>query len=246
MPVLSRLAVASARGFGQFISSFDLTTVTFTSDGTWVVPGGVGEVVALTGAGSPGVSDSTGTAGVITTQAATTTGSYPNPITRTWQDYISYIQGFVNTMNAGSGVQTITVPYYTSNGVLINSSNNGTQALTTSGGVVLTYVAGGGNAVIGQSYFPPSGVSPSSVINYADVSLAPVFGIIIISYQQYVYGYAGADSTALGYTFPGGVYSGGTGYPAVPATYSNIPVTPGTSYSITVPAGGSVSISYFA
>jgi hypothetical protein len=247
MPALSRLAAASARGFGQFISSFDLTTVTFTSNGTWVAPTGVGEVVTLTGSGSPGVSDSSGTQGVITTGVtAVSTSPSSTPITRTWQDYISYTQGFINTMNSGVGVQTITVPYYTSNKVDITPSNTGFQDLTTSGGSTLTYVASPTGAVIALSGFPPTGVSPTSVINYADAALNPVWGIIIISYTAYFYGYAGSDSSGLGYTFPGGAYAGGTGYPAVPATYSNIPVTPGASYSIVVPSGGSVSISYFA
>lgn len=49
----------------------------------------------------------------------------------------------------------------------------------------------------------------------------------------------GAASTAFGKTFPGG-----TGGPAVPASYSNVPVTPGQSYSIVVPPGGSVTITY--
>lgn len=246
MPLISTFGAASARGYGQFTPAINLTTVTFTANGTWVVPSGVGEVSVLTGAGSPGVSDYTQPGSATICAVLRTTLGLTTPITYTWQNLIDYCQGFANTMNSTSGVQSITVPsaINAQNGVRINSSNLGSQAQTTAGGQNLVYVGGGGNASISGTDFPPSGVSASSVITYADT---PAGGSYIgLGFLAYIYGGPGNTSSALGYTFPAGTYSGGTGYPAIPATYNNIPVTPGTSYSITVPAGGSVSISYFA
>ena len=246
MPLISTFGAASARGYGQFTPAINLTTVTFTANGTWTVPSGVGEVAVLTGAGSPGVSDFTNTQNRNICAVLQWPPGITTPVTYTWQNLIDYCQGFANTMNSTSGVQSITVPSGTNaqNGVRINSSNLGDQAQTTAFGWNLVYVGGGGSAVLSFADFPPSGVSASSVITYADTP--PSGSYINLSFLAYNYGYAGNPSSALSYSFPGGVYSGGIGYPAVPDTYNNIPVTPGTSYSITVPAGGSVSISYFA
>lgn len=45
-------------------------------------------------------------------------------------------------------------------------------------------------------------------------------------------GYAGANSTAFGLTFPGGTYSAPNGNAATLTTFTNVSVTPGQSYSI--------------
>lgn len=50
--------------------------------------------------------------------------------------------------------------------------------------------------------------------------------------------YNGADTTAFGYTFPGGIE-----VPASTFTYNNVPVTPGTTYTIV--NNGSVTITYY-
>lgn len=249
MPLISTFGAASARGYGQFTPAINLTTVTFTANGTWTAPSGVGEIAVLSGGGSPGISDYTDQGVRLVCRVFQQTASYTNPITYTWQNLIDYCQGFVSTMNAGSGVQSITLPNGTNsnNGVNINGSNLGTQAQTTSSGWNVNYVAGGGNAYLALSEFPKSGVSASSVIDYADVYSSGSY--INLVFLQYNYGGPGSTASAtIGstYTFPAGTYSGGVGYPSVGATYNNIPVTPGTGYSITVPAGGSVSISYFA
>ena len=151
-------------------------------------------------------------------------------------------------MNSGSGVQSITLPNGTNsnNGVNISNTNLGIQSQTTSSGWNVNYVAGGTSAYLALSEFPKSGVSASSVITYADVSSSGSY--INLVFLQYNYGGPGTGASAtIGttYTFPGGTYSGGVGYPSVGATYNNIPVTPGTGYSITVPSGGSVSITYY-
>lgn len=50
----------------------------------------------------------------------------------------------------------------------------------------------------------------------------------------------GANTTGFDKTF-----AGGAGVPAVPATYSNVPVTPNASYSLVVPTGGSLTLTYY-
>jgi hypothetical protein len=245
MPLISTFAAASARGYGQFTPALNVTTVTFTSNGTWVVPSGVGEVLVLSGGGSPGVSDYTQPDSRTICAVLRWPPGVTTPITYTWQNLIDYCQGFVSTMNATSGVQAITVPsaINAQNGVRINNSNLGDQNQTTAFGQNLIYVGGGGNASLSFTSFPPSGVSASSTITYSDT---PSGGSYIgLGFLAYIYGGPGSPATALGYSFPGGVYSGGIGYPSVGATYNNIPVTPGTSYSIVVPSGGSVSITYY-
>jgi hypothetical protein len=251
MPLISTFAAASARGYGQFTSDINLITVTFTANGTWTAPVGVGQIAVLSGAGSPGISDYTQNDSRTVCRVAAVLGTYSNAVTYTWQNLIDYCQGFANTMNAGSGVQAITVPNGTNsnNGVNINNANLGSQAQTTASGWNINYVAGGGNASLSLADFPKSGVSASSVITFADCLGVGGASYISLVFLAYIYGGPGnAASATFGstYTFPAGTYSGGVGYPSVGATYNNIAVTPGNSYSIVGPSGGSVSISYFA
>jgi hypothetical protein len=78
----------------------------------------------------------------------------------------------------------------------------------------------------GATYTTP----PSGDRNYAAGNL-----------EQYYGGTTGANASALGYTFPGGVEDS-----APTLTYNNVSVTPGTSYSIVVPSGASVTLQYYA
>lgn len=52
-------------------------------------------------------------------------------------------------------------------------------------------------------------------------------------------GTTGADASAFGNTFPGGVEVAAT-----PLSFSNVAVTPSTGYTIIVPAGASITITY--
>lgn len=222
-----------------------LTTVTFTSNGTWTAPGNVSLVTTLSGKGSDGVSDYT-TSGNVTFINAYFSSDSTTPITGTWQDAINFITPYVTTMNTGSGVSSIAIPatFGGSGSTLrVNSSNFGTYLLTASYTETVNYVKG--TAAVNAYRWPPSGVSASSVPTYADISGNwPEF--ITVDFTRYVYGNAGNPSTGLGQTFPGGAYVAPTGYPATTTTYTNVSVTPSTSYSIVVPTGGTVSISYYA
>lgn len=222
-----------------------LTTVTFTANGTWTAPGNVSLVTTISGKGSDGVSDST-TSGNVTFIQAFFSSDSTTPITGTWQDAIDFITPYVTTMNTGSGVSSIAIPATfgaSGSGLRVNSSNFGTYGLTASYTETVNYVKG--SASLNLFRWPPSGVSASSVPNYADVSSNwPEF--ITVDFTRYVYGNAGDPSTGLGQTFPGGAYVAPTGYPATTTTFNNVSVTPSTSYSIVVPSGGTVSISYYA
>ena len=54
MPTLISRGAASAQAFGLTNGSLNLTTTTFTSNGTWVAPAGVALVLVLSGRGQDG------------------------------------------------------------------------------------------------------------------------------------------------------------------------------------------------
>jgi hypothetical protein len=241
MPVTTRLAVTSSRAFGEFTSALTLQSQVFESFGVWTAPSNVSLVANLYGEGSDGVSDSTQAAsqaaafgGVVSYPPGEINGTSPHY----WSEWYDQCANLVSTMNTGSGVNTITLPSFAYNNFLIYSDdyNYRQYGVGLTGGTTVNYVAG--TASLNAFNWPSTGL-----ITYANASGTHY---ININFTQYNYGYAGSPATALGYTFPGGTYSGGTGYPAVPASYSNIPVTPGAMYSIDVPAGGRVIIYYYA
>jgi hypothetical protein len=237
MPTLITRGAASAKAFG--FAGLNPASVTFTANGTWVAPNNVTKV-NMSGYGSPGVSDYTQFSYLQTARArqASVGGS---TITATWQDYISQASGYITTMNTGSGVTTINLPNYLNNGVLIDSSNIGIQALESPPTISVTYVRG--SAASSAYNWPPSGTPATNAITYATIVGFPLYGI---TYTQYNYGNAGTASTGISKTFPGGTYVAPDGYPASTTTFTNVTVTPGASYSIVVPSGGSITISYSA
>ena len=242
MPATARLAVTSSRAFGEFTSALTLTTVTFNTSDTWISPSNVSVVTTLYGEGSDGVSDYTQFTQHASAANGGVVGYSPGEIQGTsphyWSDWYNQCNSLVSTMNTGSGTDTITLPNYPYNGFRIYSDDYNYRIYgltTTSGGTTYKYVKG--TAALITYNWPTTGL-----ITYAD---AVGVHYININFTQYIDGYAGSASTALGYTFPGGAYSGGTGYPATPATYNNVPVAPNTSYSIVVPSGGQVQISYY-
>lgn len=70
---------------------------------------------------------------------------------------------------------------------------------------------------------------------------SPQQWVATVNYSYMAYGATvGANATAFGNTFPGGV-----GTYATPQYFPNITVTPGASYSIVVPVGAIVVLTYF-
>ena len=241
MPATARLAVTSSRAFGEFTSSLTLTTVTFTANGTWTAPGNVAVVTTLYGIGSNGVSDSTTPDGgfyvfSVERQSGTTTGT-----SHTWDELRAIYDNFANTYNSGSGVVSTVYPPYDNGGRIGDTDLFYTWTTTNT---IYRY-----NLLRGTVYIMATNAPSTGAITTAQVtsirSSTGQYPYLQIGWTQYVYGGAGSDSTALGYTFAGGAYIAPTGYPATSATYNNVSVTPGASYSIVVPSGGQVQISYY-
>lgn len=230
MPLIITRGAAST--LGLWSSGRNLTTATFTSNGTWVAPASVGMVSVLSGYGAPGQGDYTG--GIGTGTLTQTTGTtQPNAPYLDYSSVYSYYLSLASKVTAG-GLQNLYYRYW-----YIDSSNNWGYQDVSIAGVDPTYI------IPGQSYPNIWGSRPTSGnVLFTDPSVGINQGVSVI-----LPGSAGAPASALGETFPGGTISGGyptsTGNPATPATYTNISVTPGASYSIVVPTGGQIQIGYY-
>lgn len=221
MPTLISRGAASARGFGLTGGVTNLTTVTFTSSGTWVAPSMLSLVNVLTGKGQDGEAN-----------------DYWTDLFAADGGYVTYVQSNAVPGTSSSLIESRAQTEWDKfptvhdpNGAVVDwlywyYGSFGTAAYDISALVRLksgfskTKEGGGW----GTTYTTP----PSSDKGYR-----------VGNMEQYVYPTTGANSSALGYTFNGGVAG-----PASPATYTNIPVTPSASYSIVVPAGGYVIIQY--
>lgn len=237
MPLMSTRGAASATGFGLFgrTVTLNITTVTYTSSTTWVCPGGVSNIVTLTGKGQ----DASGDYWV--TGNATWTLIYPYNVaysggTNDWSYFYNLALADLAVLNAGSGIRSIT-------GTRFNSQIGNNNQFGGMGGGPFSFTGRGSYTLVGQGgpqtsgqvlYSQISGNVYSGWIGYGDVLSSAV---------------AGANTTAFGYTFLGGTVNDGpigsrTGNAATPVTYNNIAVTQGTGYALSIPSGGSVSISY--
>lgn len=230
MPTLISRGAASAKAFGLTNGSLNLTTTTFTSNGTWVAPAGVALVLVLSGRGQ----DGSPTPYNYTTQywASPYVSTLGNPPYLTWDTIYtlatsngsvigSYIGGYGPSSFLGAaGFYIGTGDTW---GQYIDSYEDFSGLIVDSVGTITT-----------QGYTQSSG-------NIVKSSLSPgVNGFnFIINFT--IPGFLGASSTALGQTFPGG-NSG----PAPVTTFNNIAVTPGNSYPIVVASGGYVTIQYLA
>jgi hypothetical protein len=238
MPRTAALAVASARGFGEFTSALNLTTVTFTSSTTWTAPAYLSNIVILAGKGSAGTSDSTAPATlrnsyVFNSFNVPVSRASPTP-TRDWSEFYNHSVDLANTINGSGGVVYFESWDFARVGVDTRSYYYDYYV----GDVYATGYAVGGTASINNGYPATSGA-----VYYVSSGW---YGETSVSFTQYFYGGAGTDATGVGKTFSGGAYSGGTGYPATTTTFTNVAVTPGASYSLSIPSGGQISISYYA
>lgn len=223
MPTLISGGAASGKGFGLTNSSLTLTTTTFTSNGTWVAPAGVALVIALTGKGQDG------TAGYWT-EIYTSDGGYVSYVERSAPAGISSstIEGraqtewdkFPTVHDPNGGTVSWTLWYY---------SNNQTNQYTRSGLIRL------------KSGFSKTKTGNGWGTTYTTPPVGNDVSYRVGNMEEYVNPTTGANSSALGYTFNGGV-----AVPATPVTYNNVAVTPGNSYSIVVPSNGYVTIQYLA
>lgn len=217
-----------------------LTSVTFTANATWVAPSSVSNVLSASGKGADGTSDTLGTIFAGQYYADQLAGPFENPPYALWSDlYNSYATGLAQISSKsypGFGPSAFLYfdLYYVDPGS--NWRRYLFSPIDLSGAYITSYTP----TVLGS---PPT----SGVMTYSSIG-GPVAGRGI-TLTGYTAGGAGAATTALGQTFPGGTYTGtypnGVGNAAVTTTYTNVAVTPNTSYSIVVPAGGTVTLQYY-
>lgn len=226
MPTVISRGAGSARGFG-FASGgagTTLQTVTFTSNSTWVAPAGVSLVTTLVGRGQDGSTaywtDIFSADGGIVSYVQS---DAPSGISSTTVEARAQVEWdkFPTSYDPNGAVVDWTYWYYFSVGV---QQYPQTALIRLKQGFSKTKVGNGW----GTTYTTPFPFG--SYRSYA-----------VGNMEQYVGASNGADSSGLGYTFPGGVEG-----PAPTLTYNNVAVTPSTSYSIVVPSGGAVTLQYYA
>lgn len=216
-----------------------LTTVSFTSNSTWVAPSGVDLVVSAAGKGSAGISDYEGqVAGRQFTAWGFDTPFNVNAPYAQWANiYNSYATVFsqLNLSYPSYGPSALATDY-----LVFLSANDYWGAITFSPTDLSTTLLTSYNVVVSGS--------PKTSGNITYSSLSGIEGWSVYIYG-YVRGSAGTASTALGKTFPGGTYTGtypnAVGSAASTTTFTNVAVTPGTSYPIVVPSGGQVTLQYY-
>lgn len=227
MPTLISVAAASGKGYGLLGTTRPLTTVNFTSNGTWVAPAGVTLVALLTGIGQDGSTQYGG----LSTQYWTfnSFGGLANPPYAQWADLYNAGLSARNSLASaigGYGPSSVltSLRYYIGDDNTWVEADVGYTDLSPYiiDSVTPLYVSNGSPQTSGNITYPAG---------YNSWSFDATFNLPA---------FIGASSSGIGYTFPGGSYG-----PAAPASYSNVPVTPGTSYPITVAPGGYVIIQYY-
>jgi hypothetical protein len=230
MPTLISRGAASAKAFGLTNGSLNLTTTTFTSNGTWVAPAGVALVLVLSGRGQDG-----------SPQPYNYTTQYwasPNPNTQANAAYLQWDSIYnLATTNRSSIVSYIgssgPASFLGAAGFFIGTGDTWSQYIDSYenfSGLIVNSVSG----ITTQGNAQTTG----NVVRSSLASGVNGFNFVI---DFTIPGFLGASSTAISQTFPGG-----NGGPAPVTTFNNIAVTPGASYPIVVASGGYVTIQYFA
>ena len=217
----------------------ELTSVTFTSNSTWVAPAGTSNVLVLSGKGAPGVSDYPNIFAGQYYGAQTATAQSNAPYAQWSTPYGSYTTGLSQISSRSyPGYGPSTFNYFDL--IYVDTSDRWGRINFSPINLSATYIT---SYSTGGSGSPPT----SGNMTYANTNIISGWNITVNTISA---GGAGASSTALGQTFPGGAYTGtypnGTGYPATTTTFTNVAVTPGASYSIVVPSGGEVTLQYYA
>ncbi|MDQ1834669.1 hypothetical protein [Massilia scottii] len=200
-------------------------TATFTSSGTWTAPASTTMVDSLIGKGSNG-----GAAPLLSASTTVATVFWyigsggSNAGTYDWASATNSAIAQRNAINAGGS------PSYTFYNISQHSNN--TYTVATAGYSLSGVVAG--SATIS---YEPGWLSSGNIAGGGSAQSWSA----TVSWNYYGSPTNGSNSTALGYTFAGGI-SGGV---APTSTHYNITVIPGNGYSIVVPPGGSVTINYY-
>lgn len=222
MPFTTTFANLSARGFGLFGKKRVLTTVTFPSGTTtWTAPPSVSNLLTLVGKGQDGSAGGVYPAAFFYTYQFSTTGiTYANPAPVVPVSS-SCTYDIINYINSLSGLQYIGGQSFSPCLLGFISAIDGSWVTTASFPTDPVSWTGGGWVIGGTAYLGVAG--------------ANAFGV---GYDAYAFPFTGANTTAFGYTFPGGVE-----VPASTITYNNVAVTPGATYTIV--NNGSVTITYY-
>lgn len=238
MPIISAIGAASSKGFGEFQNPQALTTVTYTSNTTFVVPLAVNVLRTVTGKGQDGINGSVG--GYITasptgfdtsTRVSITTGFTSQVPNYFPPDPYSSYAAIVSTINSTSGLTASSGTVYGEETWIFSTTTNASN-FNSSPFTLSAYYMGGTASI--------SGSWPGTLSN-------PQAGSYTVSYQAYNQATAGANTTGFSLTFSGGAVTSvpTTAAAATPVTYTNVAVTPGASYPLVIPSSGYITISYF-
>lgn len=209
------------------------TQQVFTSSGTWVAPSTVSKVAVLTGTGGTGQAAQWNSLFGSTIYGISRDSSVGSG-TLSWGSLYSTALSTISDLNSGGpgdriAPNSVTNEFYfvTPDDSVIDGSNN-TGYLD-------------GELIRGTASLVSVNVQTSGQVLYSQLNSGISGWSLGGSLEVFQDATTGGSTTALGYTF-----LGGTGGPATPVTYTNVPVTPGASYFISIVAGegGSVSLTY--
>jgi hypothetical protein len=226
MPLIITLGALSARGEGfQVAESYTFPPGT----STWTAPSGTSSLISITGIGSSGTSDgySKGVVAEIDVLPVIATGlNTPPPVP--W----SVVNNEIPVLISGFSFTGPTAAHYIT--LTFEVGTDGSVSGISSTGAAIkcygqAYVDGPTNSIPTSGYIPSSGAYGHAYIFVPNLLTT---------------GHAGSATVGFGFTFPGGAYISGVGYPAGSLTMTNVPVTPGQTYTVT--NNGSLTISYYS
>lgn len=206
-------------------------TQTFTSNTTWVAPANVSNLLVLTGEGQDGTA--------AYWSALNNVGAAVNALTACGNPSYGPSLDYSVPYGQAQSIQTTASGWTTSSsGQFVSftrvyvyywcpsASEWQVSGITFTGTVRRT----GTVSLVGN--MPSSGTVPTPPATQQTATCTNL--------EVYNDATNGAPTTGFGYTF-----AGGSGGPATPVTYNNVPITPGATYNLVIPAGGSISIEYY-
>ena len=236
MPTVLTRGAGSARGFGLFESGITTRKETFTSNGSWVCPAGVTSLIYLRAKGQDGTSDYNVNAQARYQYFRAGGGSGAFPPFADWSQVYDPMIADYNSLGV-PGFQGPSAETRTTALTLFpdNTYNYSQSSPTNWNGYYFN------SKSIGTDGTPQT--SGTIIYNTSPTSFW------LLNFQYVAFGSAGANTTAFGYTFSGGVLTGTypnqNGFPATVTTYTSVSVTPGTTYNFVVPSGGYVEFAYY-
>jgi hypothetical protein len=247
MSLIITNTIGSARGYGysSAIKRASGTLVFPRGISSWTAPAGVTNIISAIGQGGDGASDYLETnsyCGAVIVHSGDRWGDYgstgfSNPPYLTASIFDAAATSMFDTITSRSSVGQYV---WIGNVDWIVGTDNTWQNIYSTP----SFFQSGSKKLVGSISYNRSywgtGVPTSGNITAASISNWYAGGGFLADCN--VEGYAGTATQGFGRSFPGGTYSGGTGYPASPTTINNIAVDPGTLY--TIYNYGSLTITY--